>query len=117
MAILLRFSLFLAIFSVSAQEHSTNRNYQQLAVNCVQCHSDPTTQAPLIGDTKRWATILKQGRDVVLSNLYLGYKGMPPLGYCSSCSQQDFVNLIKIMAGPIAAKNFDINKDEPRHAK
>ncbi len=117
MATLLRLSLFIFIFSVSVQAESTDKNNRQLAVNCLQCHADPSTKAPLIGDSDHWSSILEQGKEVVLKHVYLGLNGMPPLGYCSSCSQQDFINLIKLMAGPIAAAGFDIKKEESIHAK
>lgn len=91
--------LFLVIFSISAQAAATDKNYRQLAVNCVQCHADPSSHAPLIGDKASWKSVLDQGTETILKNIYLGKKGMPPLGYCSSCSQEDFIILINLMAG------------------
>ena len=72
---------------------------QKLEVNCVQCHADPATGAPLMGDISRWRQILQQDKQQVLRNIYLGKNGMPPLGYCSSCSAVDFVQLTRLMAG------------------
>lgn len=111
MDMLLRFSLLFIFFSTWAHATPTDKHYRQLAINCVQCHADPSTNAPLIGDTKEWSHILLQGKETVLNNLYLGKKGMPPLGYCSSCSQEDFITLIKLMAGPTAAEHFESNHE------
>lgn len=111
MSIFLKLALLLLILSGSAQAMPSDKNYRQLEVNCVQCHADPSTNAPLIGDTERWVEVLEQGEEEILKSLYLGKQGMPPLGYCSSCSQQDFINLIKLMAGPSAAEQFDLNNE------
>lgn len=72
---------------------------QKLAVNCVQCHANAETGAPLMGDIQAWQPILQQDKQQVLRNIYLGKNGMPPLGYCSSCSAIDFVQLTRLMAG------------------
>lgn len=111
MSYIVNLLLFFAIFSASAQAIPTNKNYRQLAVNCVQCHADPSTHAPLIGDEGSWKSVLAQGKETILKNIYLGKKGMPPLGYCSSCSEEDFLILIEIMAGPKAIETFDLNTE------
>lgn len=72
--------------------------YQKLAVNCVQCHANPETGAPLMGNAEQWEPVLKQDKQQVLKNIYLGKNRMPPLGYCSSCTEQDFIYLTRIMA-------------------
>jgi len=108
MSTFFRLSLLFFVLSESAQAITTDNNYLQLKINCVQCHADSSTNAPLIGDTKRWIDIFKKGKIEILKSVYLGKKGMPPLGYCSSCSQQDFINLIQLMSGPSAAEQFDL---------
>lgn len=104
--------LFFAIFSVSAQSTPIDKNYRQLAVNCTQCHADPSSNAPLIGNTEQWSDILQQDKEEILKNIYLGKNGMPPLGYCSSCTEEDFIALIQLMAGPDATKHFDLNGEQ-----
>ena len=34
-----------------------------------------------------------------LVNTVLGLRGMPPLGYCSACTEQDLRELIKAVSG------------------
>jgi cytochrome c5 len=75
------------------------RQLTQLMNNCVQCHADPVTGAPVLGDTEAWAEIMSRGEDSVLVNVVQGVRGMPPMGYCSSCSEGDFRQLIRFMAG------------------
>ena len=35
----------------------------------------------------------------MLQNVVYGIRGMPPLGYCSACTEEDFRVLIRLMAG------------------
>lgn len=69
------------------------------AQTCQSCHGTPGTGAPLTGDTAAWAPRLAQGMDTLLAHTIDGYKGMPPLGGCADCSEDDFVALIRYMAG------------------
>lgn len=66
---------------------------------CVQCHVTAETGAPIVGDAKSWQPVLKQGLEQTLKNVIHGKAGMPPLGSCSGCTEQDFRALIKFMAG------------------
>lgn len=67
---------------------------------CRACH-DPMarTGAPATGNREAWAPRVAQGMDVLLERTISGYKGMPPLGACMDCSEDDFVALIRFMAG------------------
>jgi cytochrome c5 len=71
---------------------------------CRACH-DPRarTGAPATGDRQAWAPRVAQGMDVLLERTINGYKGMPPLGACADCGEDEFVALIRYMAG-IAAE-------------
>ena len=66
---------------------------------CASCHARPGTGAPLAGDATAWAERRAQGADVLLAHTVNGYKGMPPLGSCMDCSEQDFEALIRFMSG------------------
>jgi cytochrome c5 len=39
---------------------------------------------------------------VLLDRTISGYKGMPPLGSCAECTEQEFEALIRFMATPAA---------------
>jgi cytochrome c5 len=75
------------------------RQMQLLQQNCVQCHATETAGAPLIGRRDDWRDALVRGEEAMLVNTVQGLRGMPPLGYCSSCSEADFRALIRFMAG------------------
>lgn len=65
---------------------------------CRNCHSVPASGAPQAGDRTAWTPRLAQGREVLLDHAITGYKGMPPMGGCTQCSEQDFAALIAYMA-------------------
>jgi len=76
----------------------TDRQAQLLANNCAQCHARPNSGAPLIGNPEDWKERSKQGESKLLANVIYGVRGMPPMGYCSACTEQDFRALIRVMA-------------------
>ncbi len=92
------FSLFALQLPLANAELDLRQN-QLLVNNCVQCHSNPQIGAPLLGDSKAWETRIKKGEALLLKNVVEGIGGMPPLGYCSSCTEQDFKVMIRLMAG------------------
>ncbi|MGB0219820.1 MAG: c-type cytochrome [Sinimarinibacterium flocculans] len=67
---------------------------------CRGCH-DPMarTGAPATGDREAWAPRLAQGMDVLVEHTIGGYRGMPPMGACMDCSEEDFAALIRYMSG------------------
>jgi cytochrome c5 len=65
----------------------------------MQCHALPGLGAPLIGDQASWKSVREGGEDAALRNVLNGIRGMPPLGYCGACSEEDFRVLIRFMAG------------------
>ncbi len=74
--------------------------------NCVQCHSIPATGAPIIGIESDWVAIKAKGEDKILNNVLQGVRGMPPLGYCSACSKDDFKVLIRLMTNMNGNQNI-----------
>ena len=67
--------------------------------SCGNCHSRAVSGAPLAGDTEAWAPRVAQGMDTLLEHTIHGYKGMPPLGLCMTCGEEDFRALIAWMSG------------------
>ena len=65
---------------------------------CSNCHGKPASGAPQLGDAKAWAPRVAQGREVVLGHIINGYKGMPPMGMCMQCAEDDFVAVTEYMA-------------------
>ena len=67
--------------------------------NCAQCHARQETGAPFIGMAEDWQDAVTRGEDAMLINVVQGIRGMPPLGYCSACTEEDLRVLIRMMAG------------------
>ena len=68
--------------------------------SCALCHVAGQGGAPRMGDSEAWASRLSQGNDRLLQNTVEGLNRMPPLGYCMDCSEEDFIAMIHMMAGP-----------------
>ena len=66
---------------------------------CHNCHTIPGTGAPQAGDKNAWAPRLAQGRDTLIDHAINGYKGMPPMGTCTQCTEEEFTALIEYMSG------------------
>jgi len=87
-----------ALLSAASAADLTERQAQLLANNCVQCHARAEIGAPIMGNPADWKERSKQGEEKLLANVIVGVRGMPPLGYCSACTEQDFRALIRFMA-------------------
>ncbi|KHA70434.1 cytochrome C [Pseudomonas chlororaphis] len=66
--------------------------------SCQLCHANPAANAPLTGDRKAWEPRIRQGSDTLLDHAINGYNGMPPMGQCVECSEEQFLQLIGFMA-------------------
>lgn len=82
----------------AAPPELTERQATLLRVNCVQCHAVPGLGAPIIGDRTAWQWARERGEDAMLRNVLDGFRGMPPMGYCSACSEADFRAMIRFLA-------------------
>lgn len=71
---------------------------QVYAASCRQCHANPAAGAPLTGDVPAWAPRLEKGMDTLLEHSINGFQGMPPMGMCMQCSEQEFRALIAFMS-------------------
>jgi cytochrome c5 len=76
----------------------SGRQSMLLANNCLQCHARPGVPAPQIGDAAAWNKLAGKGEAALLASAVQGLGGMPPLGYCSACTEQDLRALIRFMA-------------------
>lgn len=78
-----------------AADPKIQRLYDQ---TCKSCHGIPGTGAPQTGDAAAWTPRVAQGMDKLLDHTLGGLRGMPPLGSCGDCSEEEFVALIRYMA-------------------
>jgi len=72
---------------------------QTYDTSCKRCHASPASGAPLTGDIQGWAPRVAQGMDTLLDHSINGYNGMPPMGMCMQCSEEEFLALISFMSG------------------
>jgi cytochrome c5 len=66
--------------------------------SCKLCHANPASGAPLTGDVQAWRSRIAQGADTLLDHSINGYNGMPPMGLCMQCSEEQFLGLIRFMS-------------------
>jgi len=66
---------------------------------CASCHEVTGTGAPLHGDRKAWAPREAAGMPALLASVRQGKGGMPPMGWCPECSDEDFTTLITHLRG------------------
>ena len=91
--------LFMLTTLTAAYAAPSDRQLALLTNNCMQCHARPGIGVPLAGDAAAWKERAAQGEERMLLNVVHGLRGLPPLGYCSACSEDDFRVLIRLMAG------------------
>ncbi|AXI01884.1 c-type cytochrome [Aquirhabdus parva] len=78
-----------------AHAADTNELYKQ---SCATCHGAGVLGAPKAGDTAAWSARLKAGIPALVKHTKEGYKNMPARGLCNTCTDDDYANLIKLMA-------------------
>ena len=64
---------------------------------CAQCHVRPGIGVPQVGDAAAWRERAAQGEERLLANTITGLRGMPPLGTCSFCTEEDLRLLIRFL--------------------
>lgn len=67
---------------------------------CANCHELAATGAPQTGDIPTWQEVFDKPFEQILDRAINGYEGMPPLGQCFECSQEDLSTLIHYMSRP-----------------
>jgi cytochrome c5 len=75
------------------------RTAQLFAANCAQCHLRPGIGAPMAGAAAEWTERVARGEEALLKNVVEGIGGMPPLGYCSACTEDELRALTRFVAG------------------
>ena len=65
--------------------------------HCVACHRTGVGGAPKLGDDATWELRLGQGIETVYYNTINGIRGMPPMGTCRSCSEDDIRSVVDYM--------------------
>lgn len=78
-----------------AQAHPGEAIYNR---SCFSCHAGGVGGAPIPGDTEAWAPRVAKGTDTMIASVREGMPpGMPPMGLCMSCTDEDFAVVIDYM--------------------
>ena len=56
---------------------------------CTACHDTGAAGAPKLGDAAAWAARTAAGIDTVYANAINGINGMPAMGLCMDCSEDE----------------------------
>jgi cytochrome c5 len=64
---------------------------------CGNCHSGGWQGAPVANDKKEWDERLAKGFDILFKNAKQGLNGMPPMGTCMDCTDEELRASIKEM--------------------
>ncbi len=67
--------------------------------SCYGCHSSGAGKAPRSGVAADWDSRWQQGMDLLLHNTKHGIRNMPAKGMCMNCTDEEFIALIRFMAG------------------
>lgn len=65
--------------------------------SCVACHGPGVLGAPKLQDAADWGPRMEKGFDTVWQNALNGIGGMPPMGTCGNCSDDDIKAAIEYM--------------------
>ncbi|HEY5647528.1 MAG TPA: c-type cytochrome [Pseudomonadales bacterium] len=66
--------------------------------SCFSCHAGGVGGAPVPGDAEAWAPRIAKGRDALVSSVRDGIPpGMPPMGMCMTCSDEDLAAAVDYM--------------------
>ncbi len=65
---------------------------------CLNCHARPDIGVPLIGDEAEWERRRSGGIEPLMTHTVEGYLGMPPLGGCSFCSEEELRRLVSLLS-------------------
>ena len=64
---------------------------------CTTCHAIGLAGAPLFGSKVIWGERANKDLAVLVETVTNGLGGMPPMGMCMDCSQEELVNSVQYM--------------------
>ncbi|MDQ2078386.1 cytochrome c5 family protein [Marinimicrobium sp. ABcell2] len=58
--------------------------------SCATCHNAGVAGAPVLGDADQWNTLIQErGMEAIYNNAINGIGGMPAMGLCTTCSEEE----------------------------
>ena len=64
---------------------------------CTTCHAIALAGAPKFGDRLSWGERANEDLDHLVETVTNGLGGMPPMGMCMDCSQEELTNSVQYM--------------------
>ena len=86
------------VLSVVGMLITVNSAAQPMTQRQTELFAFEESGAPNIGDAKAWEHRTAKGEEVLLAHVIEGFQGMPPLGYCSACNEEDFRAMVRTIA-------------------
>lgn len=80
---------------------------------CQTCHENAESGAPVAHDLAQWKPRLAQGDKALRDHMVEGFNGMPPLGQCIECSEEDLMTLMRFMSSP--APKSEASKEDKKN--
>ncbi len=86
--------------------------------SCHLCHRNDVPGIPRAGDPQDWEKRKQQGLDVLVRHAIRGNQGMPPMGLCQDCTQEDMRALVAYMAGiDLVADSSERSENDPERTQ
>lgn len=79
---------------------------------CYACHDNGSGGAPQLGNKADWEPLIAKGTPVLYANAIHGINGMPAMGTCSSCTNQQVQDAVDYMVN--AAQSSSVFT-QPKH--
>lgn len=64
---------------------------------CAACHQTGVMDAPKMGDRATWASRMDDGLAPLVASAIQGKGGMPPMGSCADCSEDEIHNAVVVL--------------------
>lgn len=79
----------------AVQERTGEQIYNKY---CQNCHQGGTVGSPRFGDREAWEERLEKGREALITSVRDGIPpGMPKMGLCFNCSEQELASSVDYM--------------------
>jgi cytochrome c5 len=89
------------LMTVASQSRADERIQQIYDEKCSVCHISGVAGAPKLDDKAAWASRLEKGPEGLLATVRTGLNGMPPMGTCMDCTDEDLAALIELMTAQV----------------
>ncbi len=92
----MKYFLFLVLTFLSSESMASGEETYKAV--CSNCHATGLNKAPMVGDKKQWAKLIKEGQAHITSDGYYGVGAMPPKGGKPDITVAEFSSAVVYMA-------------------